>query len=146
MRFGGSNFKDALAIPDARRLFTCRIVLKLASAVHITQHPDAPGLFRHGQHEFVLGERKPYRRYPPWDHQPGAFKFRYLKRLPNGLPHGGIEADAPDIEEPAAPRNKINCPTIRGPARLIVPLLAVGNACPRTTRRGYYVERGFRLG
>ena len=105
------------------------------SAVHVIQHPDAAGLFRHGQNEFVLGERKSDRRYQPWNHQSGTFKVRNLKRLPNGLSHGRIEVDPPDIEETAAPRNKINRLAIGRPARLIVPMLAVGNSCPRTTRR-----------
>ena len=122
------------------------LVLKQASAVYIVHHPDATGLFRHGQHEFVLGERKSDRRYPPWNHQSGAFKVRHLKRLPNSLSRGRIKVDPPDIEETAAPRNKINCPTVRRPARLIVPVRAVGNACPRATRRWHYVERGFWLG
>ena len=115
------------------------------SAVHVIQHPDAAGLFRHGQNEFVLRERKSDRRYPPWNHQSGTFKVRNLKRLPNGLSRGRIEVDPPDIEETASSRNKINCPAIRRPSRLIVPVLAVGNACPRATRRGHYIERGFQV-
>src|SRR4029077_16610916 len=116
------------------------------SAVHVIQHPDAAGLFGHGHHEFVLGERKPHRRYPAWNHQSGAFKFRHLKRLPNRLSRVRIEVDSPDIEETAAPREKVNCPAIWRPARLIVPVLAVSNSCPPATRHGYCVERGFRIG
>src|SRR6267142_937236 len=113
---------------------------------HIVQHPDAAGLFRHGQHEFVLVERHPDRRYPQWNHQSVTFKVRNLKRLPHSLSRGRIEVDPPDIKETAAPSNKVNRPAIWRPARLIVPLLAFGNPCPRTTRHGHYVERGFPVG
>src|SRR5215469_11497110 len=120
--------------------------LKPTSPIHIIQQPDAAGLFRHGQYEFVLGERKPDRRYPLWNHKSGVFKFRYPKRLPDRLTGSRIEVDSPNVKETAAPRYKIDCPAVRRPARFVVPLLAVGNACPRATRRGHYVERGFRFG
>ena len=76
------------------------------SAVHIIQHPDAAGLFRHGQIELVLGERKSDRRYPPWNHQSGAFKFRHLKRLPNWLSRVPIEVDPQTLKKPPRPVTK----------------------------------------
>ncbi len=95
----------------------CIVLLKQALAVYIVQHPDAAGFFRHGQHEFVLGERKPHRRYPSWNHQSRPFNFQHLKRLPNRLSPVRIEVDPPDIKETAAPTEKVNGPAISGDQR-----------------------------
>ena len=45
-------FKRVEAFPVYRRLDA-----ELALAVNTIQQPDAAGLFRHGQYEFILGER-----------------------------------------------------------------------------------------
>src|SRR5215470_12619652 len=116
------------------------------SVIHVVEDPDAARLFRHRQHEFVLSERHSDGWYPSWNHQSGAFKFRYLKRLSDRLTGSRIEVDPPYIEETAAPRNEINRPTIRRPARLVVPLLAIGNACPRAARGRNHEEGGFGVG
>src|SRR6516225_7765173 len=110
-------------------------------SVDIVQYPDVAGLFRCGYHEFVRGERKPDGPYPPGDHQSRAIEFRHLKRLRNRLSSRGIEADSPDIEEAARSGDEIDCLSIRRPARLIVPMLTISNAGPRTTRGRHYVER-----
>jgi hypothetical protein len=83
-------------------------------SVYVVQYPDAAGLIRHGQNEFVLRKRKADRRYPPWNHQSGTFKVRNLKRLPHSLSRGRIEVDPPDIKETAAPGNKNSA--LPGPA------------------------------
>ena len=74
---------------------------------YVVKHPDAAGLFGHGHHKFVLGEGKPDGRYPPWNHQPRAFKFRHLKRLPNSLSRGWVEVNPPGVEETTSLGNKI---------------------------------------
>ena len=73
------------------------------STLSSTQMP--PELFRHGQHEFVLGERKFDEANLIRDHQARALKFRHLKGFSNCLSVSWIEADSPDIEE-ATPGQK----------------------------------------
>jgi hypothetical protein len=34
-----------------------RAAFKRSSSIHVIKHPDAAGLFRHGEREFVLDER-----------------------------------------------------------------------------------------
>src|SRR5215469_5870725 len=87
-----------------------------------------------------MGERKPDRPYPPRNHQSRAIELRHLKRLPDRLSRSGIETDSPDVEKAARSGNEIDCPAIRRPWRLIVPVLAIGNACPLTTRSILYIE------
>jgi hypothetical protein len=54
------------ARPSDRITSDCVEAARLS--IHIIQHPDAAGLFGHGHHEFVIGERKPHRRYPTRNH------------------------------------------------------------------------------
>ena len=100
-------------------------------SVDVVQHPDVAGLLRHGQHKFVLGERKPDRSLSTVESLSAGFEFGHLKRLADWLSRSRIEADPPDIEEAAAAGYEVDGFSIRRPARLIVPVLAVGDACPR---------------
>jgi hypothetical protein len=53
--------------------------------------------------------------------------------------------NSPDIEKATGAGYEVDGFSIRRPARVIVPVLAVGDARPRNTRRGYHEQRGFRV-
>ena len=66
---------------------------------------------------------------------PRAIEVRKLKRLANRFCLCRIKMDCPHIEETAGPGEEIDRLPIRRPAGFIVPVPAVGDAYPLTTRR-----------
>ena len=76
------------------------------------------------------------------NHQSGALKSRDPKWLPCRSPFLRIKMNPPDIKETSTPGKEINCPSIRRPTRLIVPLFAVCDARPLPARGRHHIECG----
>src|SRR5437762_3588114 len=97
--------------------------------IHVVQYPDAAGDFGECYDQAVLRKRKIDSHNLLRNHETRTIKFGYGKRWILVF-SGGIEVNPENVIEATASRAEIDCLSIGGPSRFVVPVLAVGIAKP----------------